>query len=418
MEQQQYDAIIIGAGLAGLTAALHLEKYNLRPLIIDKDERVGGRIKTDEIDGFLLDRGFQVILEDYPILQEYLNLKDLYLQSFEPGAILFNDTEKFKVRDVRRKPFSALAMAFSPVGTFMDKVRLGNMVTELQKQDVASLFTKPETTTLDYLQKRGFSKKIIERFFKPFFAGIYLENNLQTSSRMFEFVFKLFSEGNTCVPARGMEEIPKQLKAKLKQTEFMFQTEVKAVEANKITLSDGQILNSEQIVVSTPGLLTQERSDLNWQSTSNFYFETDASVLNQALIALNFKQDALVNNFTVLTDTSKLYAPKGKHLVSVSLTSTPKESVEETSRKIKNELALSFGSDVQNWRYLHHYNVDKALPVLSDLQHKMPFEETRIAEGLYLAGDYLLNASINGAMQSGESAAKALILNFKGNPHA
>jgi phytoene dehydrogenase-like protein len=134
MEQQQYDAIIIGAGLAGLTAALHLEKYNLRPLIIDKDERVGGRIKTDEIDGFLLDRGFQVILEDYPILQEYLNLKDLYLQSFEPGAILFNDTEKFKVRDVRRKPFSALAMAFSPVGTFMDKVRLGNMVTELQNR--------------------------------------------------------------------------------------------------------------------------------------------------------------------------------------------------------------------------------------------------------------------------------------------
>ncbi len=412
---EQYDALIVGGGLAGLTAALHLEEYNLKPLVIEKSDRVGGRVKTDEKDGFLLDRGFQVLLEQYPVARKYLNYEALDLLAFRAGALCFNGPKKFTVQDVRRNPLAAVPMLFSPVGGLRDKLKINRLVKELQAESLAELFEKPEMSTLENLQKRGFSKKLIARFFQPFFGGIFLEKELNTSSRMFEFVFKLFSEGYTSIPGKGMEEIPKQLKAGLKHTKFIFHTEVKTVESGKVHLANGETLENEQIIISTPGLLAQEEAPMEWQSTANYYFKAPHSPLSRNVIALNYAKDGLVNNFTVLSDTAKGYAPKGEHLVSVSLLTLPGEPVEEVSRQIKNELALSFGTAVQEWTYLHSYHVKKALPVLQNLQYEMPFTETRVGDGLYLAGDYLLNGSINAAMLSGESAAKALILNYQNN---
>ncbi len=409
---EHYDAVIVGGGLAGLTAALHLEEYNLKPLIIERDSRVGGRVKTDELNGFLLDHGFQVLLEEYPLAKKYLDYTALQLKPFSAGAICFNGPDKFNVKDTKRNPLATVKMAFSPVGSFMDKIRLGNLVAELQKTSLDVLFDKPEMTTYAYLKKRGFSKKIINRFFKPFLGGIFLEQALETSSRMFEYVFKLFSEGNTSVPALGMEEIPKQLKAKLTKTQFMFNTEVKNVSSGVVTLKNGEQIFSDQIIVTTPGVIHQETSALSWNSTSTFYFEADKSIIGKPIIALNHNENALVNNFVVLTDASKAYAPKGKVLISASLTHAPTESVEETSRRIKNELALSFGVEVQKWKYLKSYQIKKALPKIASLAYEMRLEETRVAEGVYVAGDYLLNASINAAMQSGEAAAKALVLHY------
>lgn len=409
---EHYDAIIVGAGLAGLTAAIHLEEYNLKPLIIERDSRVGGRVKTDELNGFLLDHGFQVLLEEYPMAKKYLDYHALQLQPFTAGAICFNGPEKFKVKDTKRNPLAAVSMAFSPVGSFMDKIRLGNLVAELQKQSLEVLFDKPEMPTIEYLKKRGFSKKIVNRFFKPFLGGIFLDQELSTSSRMFEFVFKLFSEGNTSIPAGGMEEIPKQLKSRLSKTQFMFNTEVKNVSSGVVTLKNGEQVFSEQIIVTIPGIIHQETSALSWNSTSTFYFEADKTIIGKPLIALNHGKNALVNNFVILTDASKAYAPKGKVLVSASLTHSPTESVEETSRRIKNELALSFGVEVQKWKYLKSYQIKKALPRLTNLKYEMPLEEALIADGVYVAGDYLLNPSINAAMQSGEAAAKALVLHY------
>jgi protoporphyrinogen oxidase len=409
----QYDAIIIGGGLAGLTAALHLEEFNLKPLIIDASDRVGGRIKTDEVEGFLLDHGFQVLLEKYALAQKYLDYKALDLKSFSPGAVCFADTESFTVKDVRRNKLSAFNMLFSPVGTLADKLKLGKLIKTLEAQTVAEIFTKPEMSTAEYLKKAGFSKKIIARFFLPFFSGIFLENKLETSSRMFEFVMKTFSAGDISIPAKGMEEIPKQLKSKLRHTQFRFHTAVKSVKAGKISLSNGEEMEHANIIVTVPNLVKQDKHKVEWHATATYYFKAPKSILHSNILALNYKKGKLVNNFTVMSDTSKHYAPKGMHLISVSLNDIPTESEEEISRQIKNELALSFGPPVQQWEFLKSYHIPHALPKVSNLQDEVPFAETAITNGVYLAGDYLLNPSINAAMQSGESAAKALILNFK-----
>lgn len=411
---KNYDVIIVGGGIAGLTAAIELEKFNLKILIIEKSDRVGGRVKTDVVDGFQLDHGFQVYLSDYPEGKAMLDYDALQLHPFYSGAICFNDYKKFEITDTSRHKMALPRMAFSPVGTIMDKVRIGNLSAHLQQTSIEDIFESPELNTLDYLRQKGFSKKIIERFFKPFYSGIFLENELQTSSRMFEFVFKMFAEGVAAIPAKGMEEIPRQLKSKLKTTEFRFHTEVKSVQHDTLYLADGNTLSCNNIIIATNGdnIIGQLETAMQWRKSATYYFSADKSILKKNIIALNYHPGRLVNNFTVLTDTAPGYAPKKKHLISVSLTHIPEKSVEEVSHDIKNELALAFGTSVQGWKFLHNYHIEHALPVGHDLKAEIPFTQTRLRDGLYLAGDHLLNPSINGAMKSGKLAAQAVVLNY------
>ena len=412
-----YDVIIIGAGISGLTAALELEKFNLKILVLEKSDRVGGRIKTDNVDGFLLDHGFQVYLTAYPEGQKLLNYDELNFKKFYSGALCYNQTKKFTVTDTARHKLSIPKMAISPVGGFMDKIRLGNLSAQLKSSGVQDIFERPEYETMAYLKQKGYSKTIINRFFKPFYGGIFLDDELETSSRMFEFVFKMFAEGDAALPTKGMEAIPKQLKSSLKSTEFRFHSEVENISANTISLKGGEQLTANHIVVATnkDDIIEQVDAHQEWREAATYYFSAEKSILKKNIIALNFNEQKLVNNFTIISDTAKSYAPKGKHLVSVSLHKIPTESVEEVSKDIKNELALTFGSEVQSWKFLRNYHIKSALPKIDDFKYDIPFSETKLRDGLYLAGDHLLNGSINGAVKSGQLAAQAVIFNYNAN---
>ena len=407
-----YDVVIIGAGMAGLVAAKHLEDYNLNVLIIDKSDRAGGRIKTDEHQGFLMDYGFQVLLPSYPQFAKHLEADELDLQDFKAGAICFNRDKTFQVRDGNF--LTSLVMAFSPVGTLMDKIRLGNLRAEMKRTDVADLFNKPQIPTYSYLKQKGFSPTIVERFFTPFFGGIFLDEELNTSSRMFEFIFKMMAEGEVSIPKMGMEEIPRQLKNKLQRTEFRFHTEAESISGQTIYLKGGETLSCPKIIVATnpDPLIPQLETQVKWQETATYYFAAERSVLNDNIIALNYGESRLVNHFSVISDVSSAYAPKKKHLVAVSLTHIPEKSVEDIVHDIKNELSHAFGKGVDGWKFLRNYHIPKALPMPADSQYEIPFTETRLREGLYLAGDHLLNGSLNAAMKSGELAAKAVVLDF------
>ena len=411
--QQTYDAIIVGAGIAGLTAAKHLDEYNLRTLVIESSDRVGGRVKTDEHEGFRLDRGFQVLLTAYPEAKKQLDYEALQLRNFQPGALCFNGKKKFRIRDTNRDTQGIFTMPFSPVGSFMDKVRIANLNARLQAKSVEQIFNTPETTTEQYLKSKHFSKKIIKRFFKPFFSGIFLEQGLETSSRMFEFVFKMFAEGNAAVPAQGMEEIPKQLKSNLKSTEFLFHTKASQVMENSVVLENGEIVKGQQVILAAPAdrLMPQVQGQTEWRRTSCFYFSAEKSLLRQNLIALSYREKGLVNNMLVHSDVSKHYAPEGKALVCVNLREAPQESVEHTCDVIKAELRQAFGEAVDSMEFLKNYEIDEALPQIENMAYKPPFENSRITDGVYLAGDHMLNPSLNAAMASGENAAKALVLN-------
>ena len=239
MESKKEGTIyIIGAGISGLIAARVLENHGYSPTIIEATDRVGGRVKTDIVEGYQMDQGFQVMLDAYPKAQEYLNYEKLDLQKLIPGAILFNNGKRKALADPTRELSMAVSTMLSSVGTFSDKLKVLRLNFKLRKKDLNAIFSSEEKTTQRYLQDLGFSDGMIEGFFKPFFTGIYLEDKLATSSRMFEFVFKMFGEGAAVIPRAGIGAIPEQLKKRLSETHFMFDTKVKQVTNESVILED------------------------------------------------------------------------------------------------------------------------------------------------------------------------------------
>lgn len=411
----KYDAIIIGAGAAGLVAAKELEAFKLKTLVIESAPMVGGRLQSDEYQGYILDHGFQVLLSAYPMVQKHLDLNALKVKAFESGALLFNGQQKIKVQDVNRKPSALISMAFSSVGSIFDKLKMRKLRAEVLALSVQEIFSSPDISTLEYLKNYGFSKKIIQRFFQAFFGGIFLEHSLNTSARQFLFIFKMFAEGEAVLPADGIEAVAKQLKAQLNTTEFRMNTAVERVETGKVILEGGTEINASQIIVATDPqkLIPQLEGSLDWNKTLQVYFEGPAGALSGKLISLSFKENGLVNNVACLSAVQASYGNSGKHLYSVSLKSDPELSESELNEKILSELSEIVGPKIKDWHFLRSFKISKALPRIDQVVYERDFEESRVFEGVYIAGDFLLNPSLNAAMLSGELAAKALILNHK-----
>ncbi len=400
-----YDALIIGAGAAGLVAAKELENYHLKVLVIDASDRVGGRLRSDKVNGFTLDHGFQVLLSAYPLAQKHLDFKALNLKPFKSGAFCFSGRDHFLVEDVNRNAAAYLRMAFSPVGSIWDKLKLA--------KSEEMIFNEPEISTLDYLKQRGFSDKIINQFFRPFFGGIFLEDELKTSCRQFQFIFKMFALGEAMLPQDGIESIASHLKSQLKETHFRMNAQVKGVRKGEVELSDGEIITGKQIIIATDpsAIFPQLVQDISWNETHQYYFASPKSPFPKGYISLSFAEDALINNIAVLSDVSASYAPKGQHLISVSIRNQKSKSDDQIENEIRRELIASGYETARDWTFIRNYKIRKALPSISNNAYTRPFEENRIAEGIYIAGDQMLNPSLNAAMESGELAAKALILN-------
>ncbi|MFT5942170.1 MAG: phytoene dehydrogenase-like protein, partial [Sediminicola sp.] len=213
MVAKGYKINIVGAGISGLIAALVLEKEGYTVTIYEGTDRAGGRIKTDNYDGYQLDHGFQVLLDAYPMARKYLDLESLSLQKFLPGAVIFKDGKKKTLGDPLRNLSLLFPTLISNIGNFSDKFKILKLNLELKRMSIEQVFSSRETSTLTYLKEKGFSNDIIFSFFKPFFSGIFLEPNLETSSRMFQFVYKMFGEGLAVLPKSGIGAITDQLVA-------------------------------------------------------------------------------------------------------------------------------------------------------------------------------------------------------------
>jgi protoporphyrinogen oxidase len=410
--QKNEQVIIIGAGISGLTAAIELEKNGTSPMIYEATDNIGGRVKTDYIEGFQLDHGFQVLLTAYPEARKYLDYDALELKTFSPGALIYDGNKTFALSDPLRQPSTLFTMISSPVGSLGDKVKMWSLSRMLKKKSLEEIFREKEVSTLQYLMDYGFTEKIINHFFKPFFSGIYLEDKLATSSRMFEFVFKMFSEGNAAVPAKGMQEIPNQLFAQLKNTKIHFNKKVSRIEGQTIAFINGDMVEAEKIIIAAdpyrilPGLSSQTQ---DYHSVVNLYFSVNQSVIQKPLIGLVSKKGALINNFNYMTDVSKDYAPAGKCLLSVSVVKDTQLKDEALIDKVKEEFAQLSGQDQGEMQFLNMYRIKRALPVLDDIQTDIQPTATRIQNKVFLAGDYLLNGSLNAAMVSGRAAAMAAL---------
>jgi phytoene dehydrogenase-like protein len=278
MEKSAYRIHIIGAGISGLIAAQILENHGYHPTIIEASSTVGGRVKSDIVNGYTLDHGFQVLLTSYPAAKKYLNYEALNLQKLLPGATLFKNGKAQTIGDPLRSLSLLFPTLLSSVGTLSDKVKILKLNALLKKKKLAIIFQTKEKTTLQYLKDIGFSNEIITDFFKPFFSGIFLETELETSSRMFEFVYKMFGDGLAVIPKEGMQAIPDQLKNNLKNTHFKFNSHVKEVKDKNIILEDESILESHITVIATEASalvsnLKNQKTD--WKSCDTLYFEAE-----------------------------------------------------------------------------------------------------------------------------------------------
>ncbi len=412
MSAVKQQVLIVGGGLAGLACAVRLHDAGARPLIFERSDDVGGRVRTDHLDGFLLDRGFQVFLDAYPEAGALLDTAHLELRAFKPGALMYHSSGVHRVMDVFREPRALLESALAPVGSFADKLRVARLrwrLTRLTTEDIAG---HEDTTTERYLTRAGFSPRMIDGFFRAFYGGIFLERNLQTSSRMFEFTYKMFSQGSATLPSRGMGEIPRQLAARLPPGTLHLGAQVTEIQPDSITLASGDHFQGDAVVVATDASSAAElvaadgTHEPTWRSVTCVYFAASRSPLGEPIIALNATGSGVVNNVCVPSDLAPGYAPPGQALISVSVLGT--EASADLESRVLDELEAWFGPAVRDWRHLRTYRIERALPRQAP-GTGLTGPGYRKEAGVYLCGDHLWSASIEGAIISGLRTADALL---------
>jgi phytoene dehydrogenase-like protein len=417
---------VVGAGLAGLTCALELRRRGVAVVVLEGSDAIGGRVRTDVVDGFLLDRGFQVLLTSYPEVRRLLDLESLRLGAFTPGVLVFRGGRFVQLRDPFRRPTDAPRALAASLGTLADKARVARLRHRVRSGAVERLFVRPETSIAEALRRERFSGAMIEGFLAPFLRGVTLDPGLETSSRLFEFVLRMFAEGDGTLPATGMGAVAEQLGARLPADALRLHTSVESIAAPgrggaRIQLAGGETVAVQAVVVATDGeeaarLTGGALAPPQWRAATYLSYAADRSPLSEPLLVLNGDGRGPVNDLAVLSDVQPTYAPAGATLISVTVLGLPEQAGAELDRAVRDQLRVWFGTQVQHWRLLREQRVAHAVPAMAHIP--FPFSPAYIREDLYVAGDFRETPSLNGAMASGRRAAEAVAARLDGPPHA
>lgn len=403
------NTVIIGSGLAGLACAIRLHAAGRRFVICEASDRIGGRVATDVIDGYRLDRGFQVLLSAYPEAKRLLDYDALDLRPFYPGALVRHGGKWHRIADPFRHPLDGLLGLFSPIGSFADKLRVG----WLRMTGFALSRDNPDLTTWEALRAEGFSASIIERFFRPFLGGVYLENRLDTTVRKLDFVMRNFAGGDTVIPALGMAEIPRQLAASLPAGAIRLRTRVLSIEGSQVRLDHGEALAASAVVIATEAgaaerLLGRNEPATAFNGVACLYFSAPHPPVSEPILLLNGEAEGPINNLTVLSAVSSAYAPPGRHLISISVVDPQAYLADNLEMLVRRQLVDWFGAETETWELLRIDRIPQAVPA----QRFLPEESPRLAEGIYQCGDHCGVASLNTALASGTTAAEAVLQDF------
>lgn len=409
MAKKSSNIYIIGAGISGLVAAKTLEENGYAPTLLEATREPGGRVKTDTKDGLAFDHGFQVLLTDYPQAKKHLNYDALKLHYFKPGALIFKAGKTERIGDPLRDRSAFWPTLRASIGSLGDKFRIYNLTRKLKAKSIAQIFETEEQSTSDYLKAYGFSEAIIHNFFKPFFTGIFLEEELKTSSRLFEFVFKMFGEGYAALPAKGIGAMATQLSENLSQSEFEYETEVLKVTAKEVTLKNGQKLKADAVISTLPldndGQIATQK--VPWKSCDNLYFTLEKPSFERGIIGLVANSNCLTNNLYYLFE----QALNGDAILSVTVVKKHQKSKVELVETVSQELKRECGIQVKS--FLRNYHIKRALPDIANVSMQPDIASIKNNQGIYMAGDHNLSGSLNAAMASGEAAANAVLSDLK-----
>lgn len=401
--------VVVGAGLAGLTAAKVLSQSGREVLLLEKSDGVGGRVRTDQYKDFLLDRGFQVLLTAYPELPKHLNLSLLRLHSFESGATIFSDGHFSKVGDPFRNVSSIMSTAFTKTIGMQDKIKLLKLRNSLIGRKKIYFQQKDDKRILETFEELGFTSKAINSFFKPLVGGIQLDPSLSGSTRLCFLVLKMLFIGDAAVPSRGMGAISEQLSKQINESSIRLTSTVDKVEGKKVILESGESFLPSNLIIATEGpatakLLGQE-SPLS-RSVSCIYFSAPQAPSSSKAILLNGEKNGPALNVAIMSNISPSYSKNGKALIAVAIPNTIKP---DSMENVLIQMRKWFGDSVDSWEHIKTYSIEHGQP---DLRPGDPFRKSiKNSEGVYICGDHRDTPSIQGALVSGRRAAEICLKN-------
>ncbi len=406
--------IVVGAGLSGLAAARHLTRRGVEVVVLEGSDGVGGRVRTDLVDGFRLDRGFQLYNPAYPEGARVLDHQALDLKTFIAGARIVVERagrrRVVRVADPRRQPSWAVPSVLALIGSPVATARFGSYAASRVVRSVAALQRDPDVTSEEALRRAGVDRALMETVLRPFLSGVFLESELSTSRRFLDVVLKSFVRGTPGVPALGMQRIPEQLATGL---DVRLGHRVGAVSAHGVDVVDGDARSADAVIVATdpataahllPGVRAPAAN-----AVTTWYYRPDCApgelADGQAVLLLDAARRGPLVNTVVMSHAAPDYAPPGSALVAASALGAVANP--EQDRAIREQLAWLYGVPTTRWELIASYPIPYALPAMA-----VPFElqrPVRTDNGVYVAGDHRDTSSIQGALVSGRRAAQAVL---------
>ncbi len=405
--------VIIGAGIAGLTCAKYLKENGIEAVVLEASDAVGGRVRTDKINGFTLDQGFQVLLTSYPEATKILDYDALKLKMLPSGARIRLGNKYHLMPNPLKNWTTAPQALLAPVGNLWDKLKVLQLNIKLRNAPDPTVAAPAEKqTTLAFLKEFGYSDTIINRFYKPFFRGVFLEKELNTDAQFFKFLFSQFAKGNVVVPANGMQAIPEQIASCLSPNQIRLQTRVEKIEGKTVFLQNGETITADTIVIATDAfaadrLLGRSQRTI-YNSTDCLYFTCDMpfELFDVPYLIINANEDELIHHIVDLSAFAPSYAPAKKALISVSLVGKNAFSEIELLEKVQQELQRWFGKKYQ-WQHLRTYRIPEALPQYFNKPSSN--SSLKINDFMYQCGDHTAYPSLNAAMKTGREVAGMIL---------
>ncbi|OKJ61622.1 NAD(P)/FAD-dependent oxidoreductase [Streptomyces sp. CB02261] len=404
--QDATDVLVVGAGVAGLACARDLSAAGVGVRVVEAGDEVGGRMRSDRVEGFVVDRGFQVFNTSYPQVRRRLPLRDLRLRPFTPGVLIHDSSGRLRFTDPTRRPRTLPDLLPGRLAGPRDLAALGLLSARDMLSPPGLLKRRPETTTRTALADAGVSEALVERFFRPFLSGVFLEEDLETSARVFHLVWRSMLRGTLCLPTAGVGAVPRALADALPHGALALESPVAVLTDEGALTADGRELPARAVVVATgPGPVTALLPGValpGYRTVTTYYHVAPRSPLGEPTLLVDTRRRFL--NTCVLSDVVPSYAPPGHALVATSVLGRDGEGRE---RQVREALGEAYGTGTDGWDLLTVRTIEDALPAMAPPQ---PLSRTtRVAPGRYVCGDHRATGSVQGALASGARAAREVL---------
>ncbi len=402
------DVVVVGAGLAGLAAAVRLQAAGLDTVVVERAEAVGGRVRTDLVEGFRLDRGFQLLNPAYPEARRALDLAALDLRPFLAGLVACAGERRYPLGDPRRLPSAIPASLTAPVGSLREKLVFGAWVARLGIGSATPIRDADDRPLIEELRARGLGGALTDRVLRPFLSGVLAEEGLESSQRMVSMLLRAFARGAPSVPALGMQAMPDQLAARLRPGSLHVGVEVSQPGPGAVHTTDGRI-DARAVVVAVDGAAARGFGlpGAPMRALTTWWYAAAEPPSDRALLHVDSERRGPLASTVVMTNAAPSYSPDGRALVAATAVGAHPDVRPQAQADARRHAGILYGVDPRGWELLRTDVIEHALPAHPAGQPLA--QPVALGEGLYVCGDHRDTPSIQGALVSGRRVADAVL---------